>query len=115
MPYLSIKTNTLMDQAEVADLAEQLTAMLAEALSKPEKVIMVAIQPNIQMSLAGNDDPCAFLELRSINLADDSIPGLSQQLTDFVKAEMWVPPERVFLNFFDMPPNHWGWNGKTLG
>ena len=25
-----------------------------------------------------------------------------------------VPPDRVFLNFVDMPRAHWGWNGKAF-
>jgi phenylpyruvate tautomerase PptA (4-oxalocrotonate tautomerase family) len=26
-----------------------------------------------------------------------------------------VPPDRIYLNFTDVPAGNWGWNGDTFG
>jgi phenylpyruvate tautomerase PptA (4-oxalocrotonate tautomerase family) len=39
---------------------------------------------------------------------------LSKMLCDFVKEELNIPKNRVYIEFSDAPGKMWGWNGGTF-
>jgi hypothetical protein len=40
--------------------------------------------------------------------------GLSRALCDFLKAELGIEPERVYIEFWDINKKMFGWNGGTF-
>jgi len=114
MPYLKIETNERLDETAVQELLKKSSAFLARLLGKPEKGVMVAIYQGKPMIFGANTQPAAFVELKSISLAPDSCPVLSKPLCDFLKAELGIEPERVYIEFRDINGKMFGWNGGTF-
>ncbi len=56
------------------------------------------------------------MDVRSIGgLSGDVNRQLSQKIGSLLKDSLGVPPDRVYLNFTDVPAGNWGWNGDTFG
>lgn len=114
MPYFSIETNKQIDGAANSDLMKKATSFLAEMMGKPEHVIMVTIKPGKPYVFAGTDEPTAFVQIKAVGLEKDKCPEFSKQVCDFLEAEISVPKDRVFIEFIDIDPTIFGWNGNTL-
>jgi phenylpyruvate tautomerase PptA (4-oxalocrotonate tautomerase family) len=114
MPYLKIETNERLDEATAQELLKKASALTAELLGKPEKWIMVTIYQGKPMIFDGNTQPAAFVELKSIGLSQDICAGLSRALCNFLKAELGIEPERVYIEFWDINKKMFGWNGGTF-
>jgi phenylpyruvate tautomerase len=114
MPYLRIQTNLPLNKKADRTMLKQASALVAAELGKPEDYVMVAVQPDTPMSFAGTDDPAAFIELKGIGLPAAKSQRLSQVLSGLVNQHLGIPIDRIFLNFADVPPNLWGWNGDTF-
>jgi len=114
MPLLRIETNVALDTANAKALAAKASHAVAGGLGKPERYVMVTVQPGKPMVMAGTADPAAFLELRSIGLPADKTEALSKALCPLMESAIGVAPDRVYINFADVPRSHWGWNGGTF-
>ncbi len=112
MPYLLIQTNrTVADQTTLIKAA---SAAVAEALGKPERYVMVALQDGVPMVFAGDDAPLAYLELKSIGLPEARTGELSALLCDFIGERLDIPTDRIYIEFADAPRSFWGWNRGTF-
>jgi phenylpyruvate tautomerase len=114
MPYLLIQTNVTPDSATRAALSRHLSKRLADWLGKPEQYVMVALQPGTAMYFAGSDDPCAYLELKSIGLPESRLPELSALLSRTMADELGISTDRVYIEFSAAEPQWWGWNASTF-
>lgn len=114
MPYLLIQTNQCPDSMAQAALIRHLSAQLAGWLAKPEQYVVVALQPVTAMSFGGSDAPCAYLELKSIGLAEAQLPELSARLCQAIGAGLGIATERIYIEFSAAQPQWWGWNGATF-
>lgn len=114
MPTLLIKTNQNIDKAQQIALLGQCSQRLATALGKPERYVMVSIEPSLAMLFAANDAPCAYLELKSIDLPEEKTPALSQTLCELVGMALAIPAERIYIEFSSPPRHMWGWDSTTF-
>ena len=110
MPLLSIETNCEPSES----LLTQASRTIAAALGKPEQYVMVRYQHNPDMLFAGNNKPLAYLELKSIGLAESDTPDLSAQLCDLLQTELGIDSDRVYIEFENAPRHLWGWNRATF-
>ncbi len=113
MPYLKIQTNK--EIAEKDMLMKEMTGILVNFLGKPEKFIMIAVEPLIEMSFGGTNEPTAFIELKSIGLPTDVTSELSEAICKLLNKHLGIPPDRIYIEFSDAPRNMFGWNGGTFG
>ena len=114
MPYLNIQTNLPHLKQSGRGLLKEASTLVARELGKPEEYVMVALEDNTPMVFAGSDDPAAFLELRAIALPLKSIRPFCRALCDLVSKHLGVPPDRIYVNFADVPPSQWGYKGETF-
>lgn len=114
MPYLKIQTNHDVDEDAKKQTLTKASAVVADALGKPEKYVMVAFEPPQPMLFAGTDEPCAYLELKSIGLPQSQTKSLSSELCNMIQESLKVPAERVYIEFADAPRAMWGWNRGTF-
>lgn len=114
MPYLKIETTERLDEVAVQEFLKKASAFAAKLLGKPEKWIMVTIYQGKPMIFDGNTQPAAFVELKSIGLAQDRCTALSRALCDFLEAELGIAPDRVYIEFWDINGKMFGWNGGTF-
>lgn len=114
MPYLKVQTNLALTPARRKTFIEAASAQVAAALGKPERYVMVALEPETAMTFAGTDAPLAYLELKSIGLAQSATRGLSETLCALVQAQLAIDPDRIYIEFTDAPRAMWGWDGGTF-
>ena len=114
MPYLAITTNVPLEADAAGALLRESSALLARALGKPERYVMVSLQANTPMLFAGEPASTAHLDLRSIGLDESATPALSDQLCALMQRTLSISPDRVFIIFAAVPRALWGWNGRTF-
>jgi len=114
MPLLKIQTNTIVPKEERDPILSAMTDLLMNELHKPKEYIQVVLEPNQTMHFAGSDDPTALVELRALGLSDDKTKPMSVAICRFLKDKLQINPDRVFINFQDIPRARWGWNSSTF-
>lgn len=112
MPYLKIKTNNSVNNKK--ELLGKASKLVADQLGKSEKYVMVALEPESEMSFGGSFDPVAFIQLKSIGLPAVKTKQISSAICDFVNKELDIPSERIYIEFTDVQRFFWGWNGGTF-
>ena len=114
MPYLKVTTSKSIDAEHKHQFLMTASKMVAAELGKPVQYMMVSLESPVQMVFAGTEEPCAFLELRGIGLPVSKTSKLSELLCRIVESELEIRQDRVYINFADVPPSLWGWNGETF-
>jgi len=114
MPYLKIQSNQILDQNQQSILLQDASKLIASELGKPESYVMVNLEPTRPMSFAGTDEPTAYLELKSIGLAESQTKSLSAALCQLIHSFFNISQDRVYIEFADAPRSMWGWNGSTF-
>ena len=114
MPYLSIKTNQPLPVEARASLLARASQSIAKHLGKSEQYVMIAVEDAAPLLFGGNDQPAAYLELKSIGLPEGQTPALSHALCELLEAEIGVPRDRIYVEFADASRSMWGWNGTTF-
>lgn len=112
MPLLTIKTNTRIDNKK--DLALTASKKVAEILTKPESYVMIDVMPEQTLIFAGNDEPAAFLALKSLSLPESSTADFSNALCELINQQLGIDKSRVYIEFSNPERHMWGWNGATF-
>ena len=74
---------------------------------------MIKLTDSLSMNFAGTDEPCAFIEIKSIG---SLVPSkMSKPSCEFFSSELEIPKERIYIFFQDVDSKNWAWNSKTFG
>jgi phenylpyruvate tautomerase PptA (4-oxalocrotonate tautomerase family) len=103
-----------MDVNEGKNFIQKASSLVAQKLGKPERYVMVAVDPPVPMLFAGTDEPAVFMELKSIGLSESQTPELSSALCQLAHDTLGVDQDRIYIEFADAPRKMWGWNGATF-
>ena len=114
MPLLTLQTNQQIDESQLPKLLQEYSAAVAAALGKPERYVMVRIEPNAAMLFAGEDSACAHIELKSLGLPESTTPELSSALCQLTESTLSIPTERIYIEFSSPARHMWGWNSGTF-
>lgn len=114
MPTLIIRTNAPVPSTDAEPLLKRASATIAQALGKPERYVMVLLEPPATMSFGGTTAPTAFLELKSLGLPEDQTPQLSATLCVLLESELGIPPDRVYIEFASPPRHLFGFDRRTF-
>jgi phenylpyruvate tautomerase len=115
MPLLRLQTNLDLDPEHQSALSAALSQKASEWIDKPEDYVQVILETGVTMRFGGTEDPTAFVEIRSLGFYGLNQAEISHALCDVLDAECSISPNRVFINFFDLARENWGWDGKTFG
>jgi len=114
MPFLKIQTNAKMSSEQQQTAIKALSETVATMLGKPERYVMVSLEYNSNMLFAGTDQDLAYLELKSIGLAEDKTTEYSLTLCQKVSQQLNVTTDRVYIEFNNADRHLWGWNEATF-
>ena len=114
MPLLSIETNQDLDDNQSASLLGKVSSATAQMLGKPESYVMVKLTGNPNMMFAGNQQPLAYVELKSLGLPEDRTTEFSAELCGLLSTEMGIAPDRIYIEFKNGIRHLWGWNNATF-
>lgn len=112
MPYLTVTSNQILD-TDSAQL-KMLSKIVAEGLNKPESYVMVSVHHNPDMLFAGNKEPLAFCELKSLGLQESQTANLSQRLCSCLNKLYGIQTSRIYIEFSAPPRAMWGWDNRTF-
>jgi phenylpyruvate tautomerase PptA (4-oxalocrotonate tautomerase family) len=112
MPYFSITSNIKLDTS--SNQIKTLSETVAQSLSKPESYVMVSVQYNPDMLFAGNMEPLAFCQLKSLGLQESQTANLSQKLCTCIHELFAIEPSRIYIEFSSPPRPMWGWDKRTF-
>lgn len=115
MPLIRLQTSVEMEEKQRQALLADLSKLLSGALRKPEQYVMVSVEP-AAMLMSGQGGPGAFADVRSIGALSS---GVNKQVTKglcaLLEKALGIPPDRVYVNFTDVPAGDWGWDNDTFG
>lgn len=114
MPYMQIQTNLKIAEDQVESIMADISRQLAEELGKPESYVMVNVRDGERLLFAGNSEPAAYVELKSIGLPETKTQSLARFLCGFLKDRLAIDPARVYIEFTNIPGKLWGWNSGTF-
>lgn len=114
MPTLIIKTNAEIPASAAEPIIKRASAQVAELLGKPERYVMVILEPTPAMCFGGNTSPLAFLELKSLGLPEQRTPELSAALCALLQDALGISPDRVYIEFASPPRHLFGFDSKTF-
>jgi len=114
VPLLKIQTNIEIAAETKEAIVKTASVIVADKLGKAERYVMVVLESTLPMAFAGSDAPCAYLELKSIGLVEETTKSLSASLCQFIDEQLGISADRVYIEFVDVPRVMWGWNGSTF-
>lgn len=114
MPYLKLNTNVAVSEQQTPQLLRELSQLMAKETGKPERYVMTSISCDA-MLFAGNDEPLAYLECKSIGLTSSQAKNLSASICQLLNDRLALPKDRIYIEFSNCPAEFWGWNGSTFG
>jgi len=112
MPVLKIRTNVIMEEKH--NFLKAASARIAATLGKPESYVMTMISDNREMLFAGNNEPLAYVELKSLGLTTAQTTALSENICDFISTQLEINPSRIYIEFAAPEREMFGWNGGTF-
>ena len=114
MPLIRIVTSAEPPSTSDA-LLRELSALLARELGKPESYVMTCLEPRAAMTFGGTPEPTCYIEVKNVGaLASDLTKRLSAQITEKVARAIGIPSGRVYIEFSEAKPHHWGFDGDTF-
>jgi phenylpyruvate tautomerase len=115
MPLIRLTTSAAPPAETLQTVLASLSKIAAETLGKPEQYVMAAAGTE-PMLMSGKSGPAAFVEVRSIGGLNAKVnQTLARKISALLEQSLGIAPDRVFLNFTDVPPSEWGWRGQTFG
>ncbi len=112
MPFLSITSNQVLDTD--SNQLNLLSKIVTKGLNKPESYVMISMQHNPDMLFAGNKEPLAFCELKSLGLQLSQTAELSNNLCNCLNKLYGISTDRIYIEFAAPARSMWGWNNKTF-
>ena len=111
MPLLNISTNKEIKNEQI--LLSKSSEFISSLLNKPENFVMVKLTDSLKMCFSGNDEPCCFIEIKSIGSLNPS--EMSKPICNFFSNELDISNERIYLFYQDVDPKMWAWKSGTFG
>lgn len=116
MPLIRVETTEAIAGAAKQALCGKLSRLCAAATGKPEAYVMVSVIDRCAMTLAGQDGPAAFVDVRGIGgLNGTANNAISQGACALLTQACGIPGARVYLNFTSVDAGNWGHDGSTFG
>jgi phenylpyruvate tautomerase PptA (4-oxalocrotonate tautomerase family) len=116
MPLINVYTSAPAPSADKrTTLLQSLSRTLAQELAKPEAYVMTCLVPQTSMTFAGTEAPACYAEIKNIGqLAPEKTTRLSNVLSALLERELGVPKNRIYLEFTNVEPHLFGFNGETF-
>ena len=112
MPLITVRTSLTTGFSEQL-LLQKLSNEISSLTGKPESYVMTILQKGVPMTFGGNNDPSCYIEVKSIGAL--SPQTMSKSICELIEKETGILSSRIYINFVDIDPACWGYNGRTFG
>jgi len=116
MPLIKLQVATSVPEEKKTAIVGAASKVVADAMGKPETYVMAILDDCGVAALGGTVCPAAFVDIRGIGGVDGARnASVSKGICDLLQQELGIEPDKVYLNFIDIPAANWGWKGSTFG
>lgn len=114
MPFIHVKTNTAVSEAQETTLKEQLGQAISLLPGKSESWLMLQLEGGCHLYFRGeNDAPLAFVAVKVFGRAGaGDYERLTAEVTRLLEDVCGVAPDHVYVQYEEV--TYWGWNGRNL-
>ncbi len=113
MPYIHVQTNLPVSGSEQELLKTRLGQAVEALPGKSERWLMVRIEPECALWMAGTDEPAAMVEVFIYGGAPSSAcEALTARICELLDGVLSLDPERIYVQYTETP--NWGWNGGNF-
>ncbi|XP_069727343.1 macrophage migration inhibitory factor-like [Phaenicophaeus curvirostris] len=114
MPEFIVHTNINKDRVLESFLGK-LTQQISKAMGISAQHLAIQISPDQLMSFGGSTDPCAICFLCSTgNIGEQENKVYSKLLCDLLNKQVEIPPDRIYVSFFNISAGNIGWKNTTF-
>jgi phenylpyruvate tautomerase PptA (4-oxalocrotonate tautomerase family) len=115
MPLFKLQISaSITDEKKNQELLMALSRIASECIGKPEHYVMATVETT-SIIMSGTHADAAFAEVRSIGGLNKSVNRqISQKLCALLQESFGITPDRVYINFTDVPAENWGWKNSTF-
>ena len=115
MPLIKLQVSTPVPDEREEELLKALSGILVDCIGKPEKYVM-AIVDTAPIWMSGGGAAAAFAEVKSIGGLNGEVNrNIANRLCELLQQSLQIPADRVYINYTDIAPGNWGFNGSTFG
>lgn len=113
MPFIRVNANVAVNESQ----AQRIKTLLGQAIDvipgKSEAWLMVEVEGEKALWMAGSDAPAAIAEVSLYGGADaDNYRQLTGRVCDILDSVLDIAPDRVYVKYAET--EHWGWNGSNF-
>ncbi len=108
-----IKISTSLEIKEKKDFIQKSSELLGKLTNKSVNYVMVLLEDSLEMYFCKSNEPCCYLEVKSIGSLNPS--KMASSISEFITKEIGIPSNRIYINFEDVSASNWAWDGKTFG
>jgi phenylpyruvate tautomerase PptA (4-oxalocrotonate tautomerase family) len=112
MPYVHVETNQVVKEDSVLS---QISSFMTTLLDKPENWMMISIDDQKKMIFAGQTEPCAIIQIKSIGLSVTQCKEIAPKICSFFESLLLIPGERIYIDMIDIDRRMFAWNGNIFG
>ena len=110
MPYVNISTSKKIENKN--KLLDEISTLISSLTKKSKRFVMAKLEDNANLYF-NDESPCCYFEIKSIGSLNPS--EMANPICSFIHEKMGIPIDKIYINFYDIPPEMWGWNGRTFG
>ena len=110
MPYVNISTSKKIENKN--KLLDEISTLISSLTKKSKRFVMAKLEDNANLYF-NDESPCCYFEIKSIGSLNPS--EMTNPICSFIHEKMGIPIDKIYINFYDVPPEMWGWNGRTFG
>ena len=110
MPYVNISTSKKIENKN--KLLDEISTLISSLTKKSKRFVMAKFEDNANLYF-NDESPCCYFEIKSIGSLNPS--EMANPICSFIHEKMGIPIDKIYINFYDVPPEMWGWNGRTFG
>ena len=113
MPYIHVQTNLPVSDTEQELLKTRLGQAIEAIPGKSEQWLMVRVEPECALWMAGTDEPAAMVNVAVYGGAPASAyDALTARICELLDGILSLDPARIYVCYAETP--NWGWNGGNF-
>jgi len=110
MPYISMKTNVMVEPQQETALKAGFGKAISLIPGKSEGWLMTTVEGSVPLYFKGTDEPAAFVEVKLLGASTrDAYEKLAGAISDLLKEQLSIPADRIYIQYEEC--KLWAWNG----
>jgi phenylpyruvate tautomerase len=116
MPFVTLLSSVDLPHRErESALLSSLSRIVSEGTGKDERWVMTCVLPKPTMTMGGSSEPAVYVGVKNIGtLTNEQTSSMTAAICESVHRELGVSPKRIYVEFVDVEPHLFGWNGETF-